>query len=196
MNENGTIQPTAEKSLFQRELSSVNFPILTSVESSFRMTHSDVLCVCNSGVRAVDPSTRISSRSKSCQLPYQELYSTEIGSKSVSLLQQKQADQAKKILDRALHDEHREFMSNLQMERQQRYRVETKAAVIIQKYMKGFGVRQKISPADYQRSSKPPVSECDIFEILINALSRNGITPNSEMLLDFDPPEEFRHIFA
>ena len=193
MNEEEYEKPPQEQTMFQRKLSRFQFPLLTKVESSFRMTHSDVMCVSNSGLRSKESNNQ---RSKCCQLPYQELYSSRRKSKSVSLLQQKQSDEARKKLERRLHDEHRKFMSNLKNERQERFRAETHAAIIIQKYMRGFGVRQKISPERFERSSNSSISEHEIFEVLINALSRNGITPSREMLLGCEPPMEFRHVFA
>lgn len=189
--------PKDEKSFFQRNLSSYYFPLLTRVESTFRTTHSDVMCVSNnSGTRSKEKSNEAGA-SKSCKLPYQELYSSKTKGKSKyeSLLQKKQSDEATRKLNRRLHDEHREFVSNLQAERQERFQVETQAAIIIQKYMRGFGVRQKISPEKFARSTKP-LSEREIFEVLIDVISKNGLAPCKEMLLGFDPPLEFRDVFT
>jgi len=185
--------PPQPQTAFQRKFSSFHFPLLTKVEPSFRMTHSDVMCISNSGMIANRDKEKPAS--KSCQLPYEELYSSRRPAKSTSLLQQKHSHGTRKKLDRQLHDEHRKFMSNLLQERQERLRVETDAAIVIQKYMRGFGARQILFPDRFARTSKT-YSEHEIWEILLNAVTRVGVNPTEEMLLGHDQPPGFKGFFV
>ena len=49
-------------------------------------------------------------------------------------------DDAQKRLDRNLHAEHRAFMENLKVERESAFQVQTTAAVVIQRYMRGLSI--------------------------------------------------------
>ena len=220
---------------FQRKFRSFHFPILAATEPSFRMTHSDVMCVSNSGQRCKSesesesvtvsrsPSRSSRSRSSRLQLPYQELYAspkksisksnsnsnsqiqsqqrgnrpnTNIHTNTNTLLQEKQSTESRKNLDAKLHMEHRTFMSNLKKERLDRFKAETDAAVQIQRVLRGYGVRM---PMLMTRSSMP-IGEREVWEVLLHAASRVGVTTTSNMdmgmLMGFQPPPEIRDSFT
>ena len=222
---------------FQRKFRSFHFPILAATEPSFRMTHSDVMCVSNSGQRCKSesesvtvsrsPSRSSRSRSSRLQLPYQELYAspkksisnsnsqiqsqqrgnrpnTNIHTNTNTLLQEKQSTESRKNLDAKLHMEHRTFMSNLKKERLDRFKAETDAAVQIQRVLRGYGVRMpksKSMPMLMSRSgSSMPIGEREVWEVLLHAASRVGVTTTSNMdmgmLMGFQPPPEIRDSFT
>ena len=224
--------PTTTLTPFQRKFRSVHFPILAATEPSFRMTHSDVMCVSNSGQRCKSESesesvtvsrspSRSSSRSSRLQLPYQELYASPKKSKSKSnshsqiqsqqrgnrpntntLLQEKQSTESRKNLDAKLHMEHRTFMSNLKKERLDRFKAETDAAIQIQRVLRGYGVRMPKSKSKSKSMSRSrmPIGEREVWEVLLHAASRVGVTPTSnmdmDMLMGFQPPPEIRDSFT
>ena len=190
--------PVEERTIFQRKVSSFHFPLMTKVEASFRFSHSDVMCVSNRGIRSHSSANNEAmgidkARRKSCQFPYEELYSSpqRKSKKSMSRIQEKRSKENQIKLEKQLHDEHRKFMSNLRQERQERLRAETDAAVVIQKYMRGFAVRQDLFPDRFLRSTKQ-YSEREIWDILLDATSRVGIKPTEDMLLGFQLPLELQ----
>jgi hypothetical protein len=165
-----------------------------------------------------------SGSAPSCRLPYEEVYASNharkmknkmYGSSSISkskksnknknknncqrddetLLQQKHKSDYRKKMDRQLHSEHRKYMENLRKEREERLLIETKAAVAIQKFVRGFAVRQRLYPEKYTLWNEKHglvYSEDEIWTILLDATSKIGITPNETNLLGFSLPRKFQ----
>jgi len=173
-----------EQTLFERKFSRFHFPSCDRVESSIRFPHSDVTCISTC-------TARKKSRAKAgkVNLPYEELKVASRAKATPSLLQQKHSKAKQKAMDKLLHDEHRQFMSTLQSQRQARLKLETSATVTLQRMIRGFGVRQKLSPTRYERTPKTITTE-EIWETLLNAISTIGIIPTKDMILGMDLPPE------
>lgn len=201
-----------QPSIFERKFSSFHLPPRWTLEPAYRLTHSDVMCISNSGmIMQNQPQHHTkdrSSQSKSCNLPYEELYTSTTSSRNhprgtlkrhATLLQHKHSEEQRKKLDRQLHEEHRLFMNNLKQEREERLRIETDAAIIIQQYMRGLDVRRSMAPGRYAamsgRGDKNQSYDCcsdrEVWNVLFYALDKIGIKPTKDMLLGCDPPPEF-----
>lgn len=86
---------------------------------------------------------------------------------------------ARKRLDRNLHAEHRVFMENLKLEREDAFRTRTTAAVVIQRYMRGLAVRINRSPEKYaalRASLETHYTEEELTDLVDAAIRRAGVT--------------------
>ena len=183
MAKESNIESIQDQTLFERKFSRFHFPLLDKVESSIRFPHSDVTCI------STCPRRKSRAKAGKVNLPYEELKIASRAKATPSLLQQKHSKAKQKAMDKLLHDEHRQFMSTLQSQTQARLKLETSAAKTLQRMIRGFGVRQKLSPTRYERTAKAISSE-EIWETLLNAISAIGIIPTKDMILGMDLPPE------
>lgn len=132
---------------------------------------------------------RISFDTKSniCRLPFREkdgAAATILGSRSIrpkkvmSQIDRKRDEQSKAKLNRQLHDEHRVFFSNLKLERQKKFRIDTMAALVIQRHVRGYMTRRELNPEKYMmvRSSlQRRWTKEEVFAMAEEAIRRCGL---------------------
>ncbi len=112
-----------------------------------------------------------------------------------TLLEQKHASDTRKKIDRQLHAEHRQYMAKLKKEREERLAVETKAVTTIQRFVRGFAVRQRLYPHSYKQWHQKKgivYTEDEIWDILLDATSKIGIHPSESKILGFPLPQKFQ----
>lgn len=207
------------KTSFEQNFSSFYFPLLTLVPPMYRLTHSDIMCISNNGIRMDYDKGK--SSTTSCQLPYEEVlasnYSrkmcnkmlhsnnninTHSGRKNCTNGRRKETSKAQTPisnsltqLDRKLHSEHRAYMENLKKEREEQLLIETKAANAIQRIVRGFAVRQALYPDRYEKWAEKKeivLTESEIWTSLLDVTSKIGIYPDKSNLLGFSLPKQFQ----
>lgn len=136
------------------------FPLAPIYESVYTFPTSDLACTRTTS-KIASPKSKTSRTAK---LPYEEM---KVTSKvSGTLLQEKQSNGKKKALDKQLLVEHANFL-------QRSNNKETKAATEIQRYLRGFVVRQRLNPKQFERQSKT-IAKDEIWAVLLHATSRIG----------------------
>ena len=141
--------------------------------------------VCNS-----KPSSSINQKdTNACRLPFQDGealsgYSQSIGRRSNSRqasssnFEKERADAARKKLNQDLHAEHRVFMEQLKLERENDFQIRTIAAVDIQRYMRGLAVRIRKNPQKYatlRASLETHYTKEELSKLVTDAIRRAGV---------------------
>ena len=160
-----------------------HLPILTPISiytPSYRMTHSDVMCISNSAIIHEKKVNEKKSSSPYCNLPYEESRirkQSDKRKKYQTAVQKKQYERSREKMNKELHNEHRIFMENLRKERELQINRESAAAITIQRYMMGFSVRRSksnIALAPFR------MSEEEIMNALMESTSKIGLDINLE----------------
>ena len=178
VNESIPKNENQSQSLFQKKFSEFHFPLMTMVESSILFPHSDVTCISSCARK------KSQRRSWQVQLPGEHGVSRTA---TPSLLQQKQSTAKQKKMDKLLHDEHRNFMCTYKAEREERFKIENAASIVVQRIMRGYGVRQRLYPKRFQRTTRE-IPEEEVWEVLLEAISKLEIDPTKDMILGMDLP--------
>ena len=97
---------------------------------------------------------------------------------SSSQIEKERLSQSKAKLNRQLHDEHRVYFARLKSECQTKFRVETVAANVIQRHVRGFMVRRRMNPKKYgllRESFEKKLSNDEMFAMVEEALQQSGV---------------------
>ena len=137
MSKNGT---TKNHHPFNAAFRQEFFRLAPIYESVYTFPTSDLACTRTTS-KIASPKVKTSRTAK---LPYEEL--KDSSKVSATLLQEKQSSGKKKALDKQLLVEHANFMKRSN-EKQNR---EEQAASEIQRYMRGFVVRQRMNPKQFE----------------------------------------------
>ena len=110
-----------------------------------------------------------------CRLPFQERGTLSSYAASSRTKKDRTDYSAKKRLDQNLHAEHRIFMENLKMERENSFKTKTIAAVKIQRYFRGLAVRMKKEPEKYaslRTSLETHYTKDELSKLVAEAIER------------------------
>ena len=97
---------------------------------------------------------------------------------SSSQIEKERLSQSKAKLNRQLHDEHRVYFARLKSECQTKFRVETVAANVIQRHVRGFIARRRMNPKKYgllRESFEKKLSNDEMFAMVEEALRQSGV---------------------
>lgn len=159
---------------------------------TFQTTNSDVMCTTNTPQR-LDWNKRTSASSAkaacTCRLPYEELLYAGTAARcddgTMTAMEKRQSEAARLRRNKELHAEHREFMEQLKRERDDRTRIESESALVIQRAMRGYAVRQRMNPEKFNSMRKPfRYTDKEIRHYLIDATQRLGMPPMPGYTLD------------
>ncbi|GFH45341.1 predicted protein [Chaetoceros tenuissimus] len=181
MSKNGTAKNSHTfNAAFRQEF----FPLAPIYESVYTFPTSELACTRTTS-KIASPKAKTNRTAK---LPYEEMKVTSNGS-ATSLLQEKQSSGKKKALDKQLLVEHANFFQRLS-EKQNR---ETKAALEIQRYLRGFVVRQTLNPKQFERQSKK-ISKDEIWAVLLHATSRIGFEITEDLFHGLKTPVQLMNL--
>lgn len=154
---------------------------------SFRLTYSDVMCTTITTKRTNWKSNETKYKKHQCNYPYAEAYSgmknLSLQSKHTTLLEQKRIEAVKIKRNKELHAEHREFMENLKKERESRAKEENTAAIVIQRYMRGFTARENLGLLPNLQRKPFKYSDQEITNFLIEQAKILGFKSKDENVL-------------
>lgn len=161
------------------------FRLAPIYESVYTFPTSDLACTRTTS-KIASPKVKTSRTAK---LPYEEL--KDSSKVSGTLLQEKQSSGKKKALDKQLLVEHANFLKRSN-EKQNR---EEQAASEIQRYMRGFVVRQRLNPKQFERHSKK-ISKDEIWAVLLHATSKIGFEITADMFHGLKKPSQLKNMVS